>query len=92
MDIKERVISVLFKGLDEEYVLDYLSSSEIESIDLFDDLGFESIRFITAIVELENHFDIEIPDDYLSVENLSTVGAIVSMVSSIIKGNDLHGD
>ena len=36
--------------------------------------------FITMIIELENHFGIEIPDEYLLPEMLSNLGSLTDIV------------
>lgn len=43
----------------------------------------DSVAFVTLIVELETCFDIEIPDHYLLMENLSTLNAIENMVKEL---------
>ncbi len=74
--IKQKVIeliSELFKGnsLDFE-VVDY--------IDLINDLGMDSITFITLIVEVEARFDITVPDDVLLMEHFRNVDNIVQII------------
>ncbi len=53
--------------------------------DISDDLEIQeyiedSIMFITMIIELENHFGIEIPDEYLLPEMLSNLGSLTDIV------------
>ena len=59
--IKQEVIeliSELFK--DKGFDIDI-----IEYVDLIDDLGMDSITFISIVVEVEAHFGIEVPDDFV---------------------------
>lgn len=68
-----QLISELFndKGFDSDI---------IEYSDLVDDMGMESITFISIVVKLEARFDITVPDDMLLMENLKKVDDIVSIV------------
>ena len=76
--IKQEVIeliSELFK--DNGFDIDI-----IEYVDLIDDLGMDSITFISIVVEIESHFDIEVPDEMLMLENFKSVDNIVSIVEN----------
>ena len=78
--VKQQVvgmISELFK--DQGFDIDI-----IEYVDLIDDLGMDSITFISIVVEIEAHFDIEIPDNMLLLENFKCVDDIVSIVENEI--------
>lgn len=90
--IKQEVIELisdLFK--DKGFDIDI-----IEYVDLVDDLGMDSIIFISIIVELEDHFDIEVPDDMLLLDNFRYVDDIVSIVenefSKKSKGSEVMED
>ena len=48
------------------------------------DYGMDSLTFISLITELEMCFNIEIPDEYLNPENLSTFQDIVLMLKALI--------
>lgn len=74
--IKQEVIellSELFK--DKGFDIDI-----IECVDLIDDLGMDSITFISIVVEVEAHFGIEVPDDMLLLEYFKRVDDIVSVI------------
>lgn len=71
------LISELFK--DKGFDIDI-----IEYVDLIDDLGMDSITFISIVVEIESQFDIEISDDMLLLENFKCVDDIVSIVESAL--------
>lgn len=76
--IKQEVIeliSELFK--DKGFDIDI-----IEFVDLIDDLGMDSITFISIVVEIEAHFGIEVPDDMLLLENFKCVDSIVSVIEN----------
>ena len=77
--IKQEVIeliSELFK--DKGFDID-----RIEYVDLIDDLGMDSITFVSMVVEIEDHFKILIPDDLLRFENFNSVNKIVKLISKI---------
>ncbi len=44
----------------------------------------DSVMFITLIIELENYFNIDIPDEYLLPETISSLGALTDMISKLI--------
>ena len=71
------VISELFKN--KGFDIDLL-----EYVDLINDLGMDSITFISIVVEIEAHFDIEVPDDMLLLEKFKCVDDIVSIVENEI--------
>ena len=76
--IKQEVIelvSELFK--DNGFDIDI-----IEYVDLIDDMGMDSITFISIVVEVEAHFNIEVPDDMLLFENFKCVDDIVSVIEN----------
>lgn len=78
--IKQEVIeliSELFK--DKGFDIDIL-----EYVDLIDDLGMDSITFISIVVEIEARFDIEVPDEMLIFENFKCVDDIVFIVENEI--------
>ena len=76
--IKQEVIeliSKIFKGIG--FDIDIL-----EYIDLIEDMGMDSITFISIVVEVEAHFNIEVPDDILLFENFKCVDDIVSVIEN----------
>lgn len=72
-----RLVSELFqdKGIDPDL---------IEYVDLIDDLGMDSMLFLSVVIELETAFDIIIPDDLLLMGNFSTIDKICSLVLQLI--------
>lgn len=83
------LISELFK--DKGFDIDIF-----EYVDLIDDLGMDSITFISIVVETEAHFDIEVPDDVLLLENFRCVDDIVSIVEKELskksEGSEVMGN
>lgn len=75
-DIKEKLIEIcvkIFQGQDVDTDL-------IEYVDFVDDLGIDSISFITLVVEVEEAFGIVIPDDLMLMENLKNVDQIIHII------------
>ena len=74
------LISTLFKEKGFEAEL-------IELIDLIDDVGMDSITFVSMVVEVEAHFGIEVPDDYLMMDYFKTVDSIVKIIEDELSKN-----
>ena len=52
----------------------------ITKLDLLDDLGLDSIKFISMIVDFEKIFNITIPDEKLHLDNFRTVDRICETI------------
>lgn len=52
----------------------------IEYVDLIDDLGMNSITFISIVVEIEAKFSIIVPDNMLLMENFRKIEDIVNVI------------
>lgn len=48
--------------------------------------GIDSLKLISIVVEIEEKFDIEIPDEKLQIDKLSTLSKIVGVVEEICEG------
>lgn len=55
---------------------------------LFYDFGFNSIKMIKLICEIEEAFDIEIDDEYLEIQTLSSFEKLSDIVTQIIMENN----
>lgn len=75
-DVKSRVKSIIIDklGVDEEKVVDDAVFT--------DDLGADSLDTVELIMEFEEEFSIEIPDD--QAENITTVGQAISYIEKAI--------
>lgn len=77
--VKERVIDI---------VADHLGASK-ESITpethFINDLGADSLDTVELVMELEEEFDVEIPDD--AAERIQTVGKAVEFIENCIAAN-----
>lgn len=49
--------------------------------------GFDSLTLLSFILELENKFDVIIPDDDLVPDNFSTVGRITEYIATLINND-----
>jgi len=45
----------------------------------------DSLKFITAIVEIENELNIEIPDEFLIYDKFSSFNSFCDMIASLVK-------
>lgn len=50
-----------------------------------EDLGYSSLAFVSLIMHLEQQFNIKFEDEYLSMDVLSTVSAVIQYVSKRVK-------
>lgn len=76
--IKQDVI----KTISEVFKDKGFDSDIIEYVDLIDDIGMDSITFISIVVEIEAHFGIEVSDDMLLMDNFKCVDNIVYIVKN----------
>ena len=51
--------------------------------DLLNDIGMDSLTLILLVVLIEEKFAIQLPDDFLTNENLSKISNSVSLVQSL---------
>ncbi|MCI8441439.1 MAG: acyl carrier protein [Provencibacterium sp.] len=75
MDIFEKVKEVLVDQLDVD---EELVTSEAS---VTDDLGADSLDLVDLVMELENEFDVEIPDE--DIQSIKTVGDIVAYIEKL---------
>lgn len=75
-----QLISELFKNKCFAYDV-------IEDVDLVDDMGMDSVFFISIIIELENKFGIVFPDDVLIMDNFKKINEIVDLIIICLKNS-----
>lgn len=51
-------------------------------VDLIEDLGMDSITFISIVVEVEDLFGITVPDDMLLMENFRDIDGIIQIIEN----------
>lgn len=61
-----------------------ISEVEIENADLIDDYIIDSIIFITFIVEIENEFNIQIPDEILLYDKFRTLKDTIENIQKLL--------
>lgn len=83
MDIQNILIELIFKDNDST-IGSLINDDEIMQINIFDDLGYDSVRFIELIVDIENRFQIELDDELLVINNFSTISRIIEIISSVL--------
>ena len=80
VEVKDKIIVILADlfsnpGVDRE-VLEY--------VDLVDDLGMDSISFISIIIELETAFNVQVSDEWLNIEKFRDYSAIYEAVEELL--------
>ena len=86
-EIKSLVIDLISELLSEKD----LDNDIIQYIDLIDDVGMDSITFISLVVQIEDSFKITVPDDVLLMENFKNVDSIVNVVEKeILRSQGIH--
>ena len=70
----EKVVAILADQFDVE------EDKIVEDTNLQDDLGADSLDVVDLLMSIEDEFEIEIPDD--EIENIKTVGALVSYIEA----------
>ena len=80
--MRERILEVIgeFLPLEENIVL--------EDDTLLEDYGLDSLLFIEIVVSLENVFDVEVPDEYLVIAELDTIGKMMALLNVLKAENN----
>lgn len=86
-EIKMKIIKILNNLFSDSDV----DMDVLEYVDLIDDLGMDSINFISLIIELETEFDIQILDDWLLMEKFREYSLIFSVVEELITQKETGG-
>ena len=71
MTTEERIIKVIASHLEME-------ESEITEATTFEDLGVDSLDAVEIMMELEDEFGVEVPDE--AADELKTVGDVVRFI------------
>lgn len=79
--IKEKVIGIIAELFAQENV----DRDLLEYVNLVDDLGMDSLTFISIVVEVESVFGIEVPDEVLLMEEWQTVEKIVGIIEKEVQ-------
>lgn len=65
-----------------------MNTDMAEFVDFCDDLDMDSISFITLVVEIEDCFNIIIPDDMLLMENFKNLESVIRVIMSQLRENE----
>lgn len=79
-NIKSKLNDIVLKLLD----FTIIDENVIDDMDLFSDGGMDSLTFITLVIEIEDSFDITIPDDFLDMNNFRTINKICDIILEIL--------
>ena len=72
--VLEKVKAILAEQFDVE------EDKITDATDLQEDLGADSLDVVDLLMSIEDEFEIEVPDD--EIENIKTVGALVSYIEA----------
>ena len=82
--IKDKVFDICLH-LFQDVRLDVYS---IEHMDFVDDLGMDSITFISLVIEVETEFAITLPEDKLLIDNFKNLSEIIEIVRTQLTSNN----
>lgn len=74
--MQEQLMKIIKNVLDDQNI----SINENDDLQV---LGVDSIKFIRIIIEIEDTFDVEIPDEYLLFSQLNTLEKIKNMLNTL---------
>lgn len=79
MDITARLITVLSSAIDRPLTL-----AEVKDANLIETLGLSSVDALEVLIRIEGEFGIQIDDEDLSIDLVSSFGALERYVQSRI--------
>lgn len=57
-------------------------------LELKNDLGYTSLNFVCLIMEIEVYFDFQFEDEYLNMDELSTIDDIIQYVNRMVPDHE----
>ena len=84
--LNDDIIHIILQDSDESYINSLLNIKDVKEIHIFDDLNYDSIKFIQLVVKLEEKFGLEFPDEYLQMDRFSTIDQIICVVTDLMEG------
>lgn len=75
-EIRDQIVKCL------ETIGIFLEPSDNEDINICE-YGMDSMGYIIFICEIESCFEIEIPDEYLNIQNVVSLNKLTSIVSQL---------
>lgn len=79
---KAEIYETILKCADENGIYVLIGDELPEDVDLMENIS-ESLQFMSFILELEQHLGIEIPDEYLIYDSLTSVAAFSETLESL---------
>lgn len=73
----EKVLKDIINKCSDGVIVD----DKLSDFNLSEDLGFDSIRLIELVVEIETKFNIEIDDEFFELDNLSSYTKLVNYIN-----------
>lgn len=64
--------------------LPFADSAEFSALDGLANLGLDSMSLVQLLADLENGFDVDIPDDLLDEDTFETVGSLWLALSTLL--------
>lgn len=65
-------------------VVEIMERNGVQFVDGQEEEAFvDSIQFITSMVDIEDTFGIEVPEDYMAMEGINSLEEIVNMIIEI---------
>lgn len=80
-EVKKKLISLITNLFNNNG----LDVKNIENCDFIQDLGMDSHLFMALIVEIEETFSLNIPDELLLMENFNEFDKIVQIIATVIE-------
>lgn len=80
--MKNKVLEIINRVIADE---DSERSIKIENDQLdisFNSLGIDSLAYIHIIVEIEEYFNVSVPDDMLALNQLNTVNKLIELLKN----------
>lgn len=82
---REMIINVMeLNGIIFDDELKESIDSDVDLTELISD----SIQWISIILDLENAFDIEWPDDLLTINNFKSLNALSTLICNVLKNEE----
>lgn len=78
--VKKSIVDVISR----EFNIEEKDQKILDQIDLLDDLGMDSLSFVSIIIEIEATLDIVVPDEYMLIDNFRKLDSIVNIVQNVI--------
>lgn len=75
-EIKSKLIDMLTGMLPDARI----DVDVLEYVDLINDYCMNSITFISFVVNIEDTFDIKVPDDLLYIDNFRSIDGIIKII------------